>query len=183
MKKLYVVTIMAEVVVIAGDEHEALRGAEDALITGDVSVEPERAEEMTALPGNWDVDSIPARARVAPVGRMKGGYTVWEALGGERRFHDPHAAAQDFLRRWDRRGNESNAEERKPDIVWGPCPSGIAESMIESANAKPAIMVHAIDGDVEVSPKEGIEFKIVTALTEEFYVYGYLKERPKKPKP
>lgn len=36
-------------------------------------------------------------------------YEVHEAMGGAKRFIDPHAAAEDFVRRWDKRGGKQQA--------------------------------------------------------------------------
>lgn len=56
MKKLYVVSIETEIVVIAEDEAEAEMAARDAAL----DVESDfAAREMTYLPSGWESDSIP----------------------------------------------------------------------------------------------------------------------------
>jgi len=58
-KELWVVTISAEVVVLAEDSIDAVEEARSAIRDGSVEPEPESAGEMTYLPDGWDLDCLP----------------------------------------------------------------------------------------------------------------------------
>lgn len=58
-KKLYTVTITAEVVVVAESAEAAKEAAEDARHAGDVEDFDFNAQPLRYLPGSWDGDCIP----------------------------------------------------------------------------------------------------------------------------
>lgn len=58
-KRLWVVTLAAEVVVLAESRSDAEDEARDALQSGDVNPEPDPASPMTWLPAGWDMGCIP----------------------------------------------------------------------------------------------------------------------------
>ena len=63
MKKLFVVTIETEIVVAAETPEEAVEAADDAHRDLDSYSFSRHAMEMTHLPADWDLDSIPYGAR------------------------------------------------------------------------------------------------------------------------
>lgn len=63
MKKLYVVSIEVEVVVIADDEEDAREAASDALHEMDSFDHDYNVQPMRFLPGGWDGGEIPFGTR------------------------------------------------------------------------------------------------------------------------
>jgi hypothetical protein len=58
-KRLWVVTLAAEVAVLAESMADAEDEAREALRSGDVDPEPDRPSPMTWLPAGWDKSCIP----------------------------------------------------------------------------------------------------------------------------
>lgn len=58
-KRLWVVQVTADVVVLAENEAEAVYAAREAERSGEVDPEPASAVEMSWLPDGWDLDCLP----------------------------------------------------------------------------------------------------------------------------